>query len=142
MSRLHRPLPVEGVIATQKPRSFLYDPTITVAQDIPDHTGRVIHAQGTRIHPLHIRSLSHPLVFIDGDDVHQTAWSRRQCQNDPQAKIILVKGNPFTLMETLNRPVFFDQGGVLVRKLGIRQVPARVTQQGDHLVITEEKADA
>jgi len=35
--------------------------------------------------------------------------------------------------------VFFDQQGLLVRRLGIRQVPALVTQEGKRLRIDELK---
>jgi conjugal transfer pilus assembly protein TraW len=40
-------------------------------------------------------------------------------------------------MRRWQRPVFYDQQGLLVRRLGIRQVPALVTQDGRRLRIDE-----
>jgi conjugal transfer pilus assembly protein TraW len=55
----------------------------------------------------------------------------------PLALIILTNGSPFELMENIDRPVYFDQEGVLTKKLGILQVPAKVTMQEKHLLIEE-----
>jgi len=50
---------------------------------------------------------------------------------------ILVKGSPFELEEKKERPVYFDQGGALSEKFGIRSIPCRITQQGEKLLIEE-----
>ena len=55
-----------------------------------------------------------------------------------RAKLILVKGAPLELMKSRQRRFYFDQGGTLVKRFGIRAVPASVEQQGRVLVITEE----
>ena len=130
---LQRPTPVAGMTATTKPRVTFYDPSITVPYDLKDAQGRVFHHRGTRVNPLSYRSLTKALVFIDGDAKHHVAWAAKQ----PNATIILVKGAPFTLMEAWGSPVCFDQGGTLTTKLGIRHVPARVTQVGMKLKIEE-----
>ena len=70
----------------------------------------------------------------------QVAWAIKQHQlamNNHKPKIILVKGTPFEFSKKLNLPVYFDQSGVLVRKFGISQVPARVYQH-DKLLLVEE----
>jgi conjugal transfer pilus assembly protein TraW len=40
-------------------------------------------------------------------------------------------------MRAWKRPVFYDQGGTLIRRLGIRQVPAVVSQDGKRLRVDE-----
>jgi conjugal transfer pilus assembly protein TraW len=52
-------------------------------------------------------------------------------------KVILTGGSYLDLMRRWQRPVFYDQQGSLTTKLGIRQVPALVTQDGRRLRIDE-----
>jgi conjugal transfer pilus assembly protein TraW len=52
-------------------------------------------------------------------------------------KVILTGGSYLDLMRRWKRPVFFDQQGTLTEKLGIRHVPALVTQDGKRLKIEE-----
>lgn len=132
--KIKRPKPVVGIQHTKEPRSFTYDPSITVPYDLKDHHGKVFHEKGTKINPLDYKSLTKPLVFIDGDDQLQVEWAIVQ---QPIALIILTNGSPFELMEKLDRPVYFDQEGALTKKLGIQQVPAKITQQDNHLLIEE-----
>ena len=72
------------------------------------------------------------LLFIDGDDPGQKAWAHSKIQKaetrEQKIKLILVKGAPLALSEELGLPVYFDQGGILVKKLGIHHVPAVVRQ--------------
>jgi len=53
------------------------------------------------------------------------------------AKLILVKGAPLDLMRARQRRFYFDQGGTLVKRFGIRAVPAIVEQQGRILLVRE-----
>ena len=49
---------------------------------------------------------------------------------------------PLTPLEFMRRyriPTFYDQGGTLVRRMGIRQMPAMVTQDKNTLRIEELK---
>jgi len=52
-------------------------------------------------------------------------------------KVILTGGSYLDLMRRWRRPVFYDQQGNLTTKLGIRHVPALVTQDGRRLQIDE-----
>lgn len=138
--QLNRPGPVKGISKTKNPRSFTYDPSITVPYDLKDYEGRVFHRQGTRINPLDTLSFKHPFLFVDGDDEEQVAWAIRlhQAANSlHKPKIILVQGTPIELFKKLNLPIYFDQLGVLIKKLGISQIPAKVSQKEKALVIEE-----
>lgn len=134
------PDPVAGICKTTKPRSFGYDLSITVPYDLKDHQGKVFHQKGTKVNPLDTHAFKTPFLFVDGGDSEQVAWAIKEHQlamNNHKPKIILVKGTPFELSKKLNLPVYFDQSGVLVKKFGISQVPARVYQQGKLLLVEE-----
>lgn len=133
---VERPKPVEGITKTEKLRIFYYDPTYVVAEDLKDHMGRVFYKKESKINPLETVSLSQDLLFFDGDDPDQKAWATNKTRKG-NFKLILVKGAPLALSQELNVPVYFDQGGLLTKKLGIQHVPAFVKQEGLRLCIEE-----
>ncbi len=138
--KIKRPASVKGLHRTVTPRSFGYDPTITVPYDLKDHQGKVFHVQGTHLNPLDTHTLHQPLLFIDGEDSEQVEWARRNLKRAVSKllpKVIFVKGSPLDRTEHLQQPVYFDQGGFLIQKLGITQVPAKVIQKGKILWIEE-----
>ena len=140
-SQIERPAPVAGITHTVKPRTFTFDPSITVAADLKDHKGTVFHRKGERVNPLHFRAMTKPLLFIDGDDSIQVTWAFRMLKKHPLAKIILTNGAPLKIMEDIGLTIYFDQHGKITQKLGIACVPAIVTQEGEVLKIEEVKAD-
>jgi conjugal transfer pilus assembly protein TraW len=138
--KVMRPDPVDGVHKTTNPRTFTYDPSLTVPYDLKDHQGQVFHPKGTRVNPLDHYTFRRPFLFLDGDDEDQVAWADNQCRvaaDNHKPKLILVKGMPFELSKKLNLPVYFDQSGTLVKKFGIKQVPARISQKGKRLLVEE-----
>lgn len=138
--QLNRPTPVKNLARTTTPRSFVYDPSITVPYDLKDHEGRVFHKKGTRINPLEKHSFRYPFLFLDGDDSEQVGWAIQQYKAADalhKPKIILIQGAPLDLSKQLNLPIYFDQSGVLVKKFGITQIPARVSQKSKVLQIDE-----
>lgn len=134
IARVNRPDPVDGLIRAIESRSWPFDPTITLAADIRGAKGELIHATGTRVNPLDSVKLRADLLFLDGDDPSQIQWALRQTAN---AKLILVRGAPLELMKARQRRFYFDQGGKLTEKFGIRAVPARVRQKGRVLEVSE-----
>ncbi|ALE15386.1 IncF plasmid conjugative transfer pilus assembly protein TraW [Altererythrobacter epoxidivorans] len=134
IARVGRPDPVAGIVRASEARRWRFDPTITLAADIRGAKGELIHAAGTRVNPLDSVGLRADLLFLDGDDPDQLAWALKQ---DANAKLILVKGAPLELMKARQRRFYFDQGGKLTERFGIRSVPARVRQQGRLLEISE-----
>lgn len=145
---IERPKSVEGITSTTKTRVFYYDPTYIVPEDLKDHTGRIIHSKGTRLNPLETVILSQGLLFFDGDDEDQVAFAKEKLNEKSKEKLkkssiklILVKGTPLALSEELKVPVYFDQSGLLIKKLGIHHVPALVIQEGTCLRIEEIKME-
>lgn len=133
---IRRPKAVTEISKTLKPRVFYYDPSITVPYDLKDHKDQTFHKAGTKVNPLAHRPMTKALVFIDGDDQKQVTWALKKF-TEFNAKIILTSGSPFDLMEAHDRPIYFDQEGRITKKLGIKAVPARVTQEGLKLKIEE-----
>ncbi len=119
--------------ATTK-RTFYFDPTLVVKQDILDQKGTIIVKAGTSINPLELTSLTQDLLFLDATQAAHLKWAKN---NTKKAKWILVRGQPFELEEKENRPIFFDQGGFLITKFNIKCIPARVSQDGLRLKIEE-----
>ena len=131
-----RPPPVAGLVTAAKTRSWTYDPTITIGDDIRDHKGALIIPRGRRINPLDTVGLRQSLVFLDGDNPTQVAWALAST-TQLNAKLILTGGSPFDRMKAAQRRFYFDQGGQLVGKFGIHAMPAVVEQQGKVLKVTE-----
>lgn len=136
IAKVNQPAPVSGLGVATTIRSWAFDPTISVAEDISDDKGRLIMAAGTRVNPLDTVPLRQTLVFLDGDDPAQLDWATKNFASSA-AKLILVNGAPLQLMRGRQRRFFFDQGGKLVRHFNIKAVPTTVKQQGRLLLITE-----
>lgn len=113
-------------------RSFEFDPSLSLAQDIKDHHGNILLSKGTLVNPLEITSLSKDLLFFDGNDPLQVAWAKQE-----KGMWILTNGKPLELEEQEATPVYFDQAGYLASKLGIASIPARVSQKDKKLLIEE-----
>ena len=134
MAGVHQPTPVAGLIKTKTVKVFWYDPSIKVPYDLRDHRGQIFVVKDTKVNPLDFQQLRNGLVFIDGNDKSQVAWAKALSKNH---KIILVNGSPFKFMEQHKITCYFDQGGKLIKKFGIKQIPAKVIQDGKQLKIEE-----
>lgn len=135
-----RPKPVSHIRHTSQPRTFYFDPSVTIPEDFKDHQGTVFQKAGTRVNPLKTVSLTKALLFLDGDDAAQIQWALAETKTrNHKTTLILVKGSPTQHMAQTKQRFYFDQGGRLVEKFGIEQVPARVSQAGLLLKVEELK---
>lgn len=132
------PRPVLGLKTTITPRTFTFDPTFVVPSSLKDHEGRVFAPRGLKVNPLKILPFKGTMVFIQGDAHLQKKWAQTLPH---ETKVVLVSGSPLSLMKEMGRILYFDQGGVLTKRLAITQVPAMVVQEGDRLRV-EEKREA
>jgi len=136
--RIERPRPVSGITRTVKPRVFHVDPTLTLDHAIRDARGRILYMPGTKVNPLDYLAMSKHLLFINADDKDQIKWAASMDRRyHGRVKPILVAGAPLELMKRWKRRVYFDQQGVLTRRLHIRHVPAIVSQDGRRLRVAE-----
>lgn len=130
------PTAVTGIIKAKKSKEYFYDPTYVLTQNIRDHTGKLIHAKGTKVNPLEFTSLKDDLIFIDGDDDTQVKFALEEYKKrNENLKIILVKGSPLKLQKKEKIWIYFDQAGVLTTKLDIKEIPAWLKQDGLKLKI-------
>ena len=135
---IEQPAPVSGIATVSAPRTFFFDPSITLERDIVDQTGRIIVPAGTRVNPLDKISLTRRLFFIDGRDARQVKQAEAVMdRNGAGVKLVLVAGSYMDLMRSWKRHVYFDQQGELTTRLGIQHVPAIVGQEGKRLRIDE-----
>ncbi len=105
---------------------------------IRDNEGRVFARQGEVMNPLQYVPFNQTLYFINGDDPAQVAWMKRQTPPTLESKIILVQGSIPEMQKALDSRIYFDQNGVLCQRLGIDQVPARVSAvPGDRFLKVE-----
>lgn len=127
---VERPKSVEGISKANAYTVKSFGPSISLPEDIKDHKGTIIAKKGTIYNPLEETAFGDPLLFIDGDDEEQVKWSLSQ-----KGKKVLVKGAPLGLAKEYKTHFYFDQAGVLVKKLGINSVPTKVSQKGEKLLI-------
>ena len=135
---LEAPDRIPGMAPARESGTRLFDPAVTVGRDIRAADGTLIAAAGTRIDPLRHAPLTRDLLFIDGTREAEVAWALGY---GPPAKIVLLAGRPLDLARRHGRPFFFDQGGRLAARFGLRFTPAAVTQDGWLLRITEVPLD-
>ena len=137
---IRNPKPLAGIGPTQTARTFYFDPSIKVEQNITDDKGNIIVPAGTTKNPLEVVSLSKHLLFFDGRDPQQVREARALIDHyGGKLKPILIAGSYLDLMKAWQLSVYFDQQGVLTRKFGITQVPALVSQEGMRLRVDEFK---
>ena len=133
-TKLEEPAPAPGIAPAREERSRLWDPAITVARDIRTADGVLIAAAGMRVNPLERVTLVRDLLFVDGRREAEVAWA---LSHERPAKIVLLAGRPLDLARRHGRPFFFDQGGRLAARFGLRFTPSLVEQAGTRLRITE-----
>jgi conjugal transfer pilus assembly protein TraW len=137
-ARIDTPLPVEGLRHTVVPRTYRFDPSVRFDESILDKQGRVVVPAGTNANPLAVVSLRSTLLFFDGRDAGQVAAVRAEIAASKRPVTpILVAGSPVGLARVWGRPVYFDQNGQMVQRFQIAAVPARVTQDGQYLLVQE-----
>lgn len=115
-------------------RSFVYDPSISLEEDILDDKGEALFPKGMKVNPLEGIALDKGLLFFDGNNPKHIEWAESQ---EGEFKWVLVGGSPLKIQEEKGRPVFFDQGGVYSRKFQIENVPCRITQEKTVLRVEE-----
>ena len=146
--RVRNPAPVSGIMPAKETREFWHDPTYILTEDAVLPCGRVLYKTGTRVNPLDYMNLDRRLFFIDGREEKQVEWLRGQLLPDSSSfdkkiedRIILVGGSPPEIQDKLGFEVYFDQGGELTTRFGIRGSPAVAEQAGKNLKIVEVAVD-
>jgi len=138
INSIEHPRTLAGFKSTETASTHYYDPSMVTGKDIVDAAGKVIYARGTRVNPLDYVGWNTYLLFVDGRDEKQLAFSKKVvASSDRPVKVVLVAGEPMALMRKWKSTVYYDQGGKLTRRFAITQVPAIVRQEGKRLRIDE-----
>lgn len=143
-----RPQVAVDFTTTSEPKSYLVDPSLTLAIDIKDHKGNVIYPKGLTINPFdpstfpnrnaYQINFSKRLIFLNGDDAAQVDWLKRHLEHETMpTKIILTNGVPTNLEKEIDQRVYFEQTGDMARKFHIQHVPVTIKQDGKFWRVTE-----
>jgi conjugal transfer pilus assembly protein TraW len=146
--RVENPVAAKNIRPATKVRKFHFDPTYTLDKDAVLPCGKILHKAGTTVNPLQHMDLNRRMFFVDSREKTQVAWLKEQLtnplpdQSEPvEDRIILIGGSPSKLKEELGKAhenkVYFDQGGELTTRFGIKASPAFVVQDGLKLKIKE-----
>lgn len=127
------PAPVQGIEEATTYKSFYFDPTYTVPEDIQDHNANYLARKGQTIDPIKRVNSLQDLIFFDGTNKDHVIWAKKH----PKAKWILVKGSPIEIEEKTEHPTYFDQMGGICRQLGIKKIPCRISIQDNRILIEE-----
>lgn len=130
------PKSADHVTATPVHNSYLFDPSLSLSHDLSDHQGTRFYTAGEPLNPFDHITLSKEYVFIDGNRPKQIEWVKT-LKKEKRMMIILVKGDPMTLMKTHGLNVFFDQEGAMTTRFQLSHVPCVMAQEGKMLRITE-----
>ena len=148
--RAKEPKPVENIEFATEDRVYFFDPSYVLEKDVFLPNGDLYYKKGTKVNPLKEMqnlqmSLDRRMIFIDSREEAQVEWLKDKLKYYVENKeeglvenrIILVGGKPFELMEDIGVDIYFDQGGVITNRLGIKASPAIAKQDGDLLKIKE-----
>ena len=120
VEKVRNPQPLPGISSATSARTYYFDPSFALSEPVLDDKGRVLFPAGTRKNPLEIVSLSKHLLFFDARDARQVEGARKLIERyRGKVKPILVGGSYLQLMKNWRIPVYFDQHGRLIKKLGI-----------------------
>ena len=132
--RVEAPPRVSDVLPARVPRTRLFDPSVTLEEDVRAADGTLLAARGARVNPLETHPLTRDLLFIDGTRPVEVAWALR---HEKPSVIVLFAGRPLDLTRAHGRAFFFDQGGRLRKRFGLLATPSVVAAEGSFLRITE-----
>jgi conjugal transfer pilus assembly protein TraW len=130
--RAENPPVVHNLPRAPRTVSRLFDPSILTKEAIHDHKGNIVVKAGTRMNPLDYLNWGAPLLLIDGTDQEQIEWASKNT-----GSWVLTKGNPLKVSDENTRWVYFDQGGIIVRRFNLKHLPARISQKGKRLLVEE-----
>ncbi|MFB8746628.1 type-F conjugative transfer system protein TraW (plasmid) [Citrobacter cronae] len=122
-----RPSPTMGLRTATANKTWTFDPSITVENDIADHKGRVFAHKGQSVNPADTLPFPYALFFVDGDNAAQMAWVKKQDTGTKRKVVLLVNGNVNEAGKALGQAVYFDQNGAFTKRFRVDEIPARVT---------------
>jgi hypothetical protein len=141
--RLRNSLATYRAPATPRPttataRTLYMDPSITLAADLVDHTGRVLAPAGRQINPLTLTPLRRTYLVLNATDPRQLDWGRSQLQAHPTALFTLLLTDGSLDQATHAFPAgtrIFPAPPALFDRFSIDSVPARISRSHDQVQV-------
>lgn len=112
---MRNPQPVVGLAKAQEIRIW------PLEASIPETLPESLLRQAASVE---LPRISRELIFIDGTDKEELDAAKTLAAQRPDSRVVLVNGSIGQTSRTLNRRIFFDQGGSLTRLFGIHATPA------------------
>ncbi len=135
---MDRPSPVIGLSPASQSRTWLFDPSVILSDDIKDEAGHIVIPAGQVVNPLDTVTLAQALLFYNADDRHQVQWAQQMDKSlKGHTHLILVGGSVKSQIKRFHKPVYFDQGGRLKERFQLNHVPTVITQEDRSLKIQE-----
>ncbi|OGH01695.1 MAG: hypothetical protein A2600_09870 [Candidatus Lambdaproteobacteria bacterium RIFOXYD1_FULL_56_27] len=120
-------------------RTFTPDLTWELDFEITDAQGKVLYPKGFKFDPSRHLRLQNRYLAFDPSDPAQLEWfEASQYKRDGGLRLMVAGGSMLKLTEAWNRPVYYLPQPV-VKRFGIKALPALVEQKGDHVEVKEFK---
>lgn len=110
-------------------QTYYIDPSIKLNRPIVDNTGRVLVKAGTIVNPFKTVHLKETLIFFNGDNAEQVNWVKHHYRKYKWVKFILTGGDIRDAANSFGR-IYYDQYGIISKKLHIKNTPAVAEQDG------------
>ena len=121
-------------------RVRFFNPSVVVTRLITDDAGQILALPGQVINPLERMSLGTSLIFTNLSRKEEREWLESpQRRLKDTAIIILTGGDIMNAMERLGRRVYYDNHGVLMKRLSLQHTPTIVTEVNQELRLEEIK---
>jgi conjugal transfer pilus assembly protein TraW len=113
---------------TSKATNRYIEPQAILSGDLKDAEGKVLFPKGHLYNPIEKMIGKRVYLVADGTDPRQIAWIKDALKESP-AKILITKGNVFTLASQLKTMVYPAKKEIL-EALQVSSIPTKVTQEG------------
>ena len=107
---------------------------LVIKKTIKDSSGNLIFKKGDIISPPPAVNKKICLLFISGEDA-QIKYALKEKKANPHIRIVLINGQPISLMQKHKTRFYFDQHGKMIERFSIQQVPSSVKRVGDRLEV-------
>lgn len=119
-------------IATED-KSYYYTPVTILPFEIKDKNGKVLYPKGFKFNPLKYTTLPNQLIVL-GSARHLDVVSNLSSLVSPDDTLLIVNMNTRKFIKQTGKRAFLLTKNA-IKRLGIKQIPAIISQQGDQFLI-------
>ena len=126
----------ETLPIAEKDASFLFDPTYTIIQDIPDGKGNILYPRGTQINVYAVRQFPGRTIVLKATPEH-FRWLERVAKPTALDKVLIAGGSMLDARRAHSKYPIYALTDRIVERFGLRAAPSIVQQEGDQLRVQE-----